>query len=97
MQRHDAGVVEPGGCPRLAEETLHDPRGGVRVLQDLERDVAVQARVVGAIDVAEAAAAQALTYLKTADLGASVPSAAEPCFHRRPRALPRGSAPATEV
>ena len=61
VDHRDAGVVEPGGQPRLA----HQPRAAGRVLgpavpQHLEGDAAVQPRVLGEVDVAHPASAEAV-------------------------------------
>ena len=57
VDRHRVGVREDGGRPRFAEEPGH--RLGMIAIgpQDLERHLAPQPRVDGAIDFAHAAAA----------------------------------------
>jgi hypothetical protein len=57
VNRDEVRVIDPRGCTRHPEEArLRIPRDGSR--KDLERDVARQARVLGAIHDPHAAAAQ---------------------------------------
>jgi hypothetical protein len=53
-------VVEPRGQPHLAQEALDGARVGAARVQHLDRRVAGEERLLGAIDGAEAAGADAL-------------------------------------
>ncbi len=63
----DVRVLEPRRGPGLAEEPLHDPLARVGHLQDLQRHVAVEPRVIRLVDLAEPAVAEQLAELEPAD------------------------------
>ncbi len=57
----DVGVLQAGGGARLAAEALDELRvGGEAAVEDLQRDLAAELGVLGAVDVGHAAAADAL-------------------------------------
>ena len=83
---NDVGMAQPGGGPGLAQEALDALRTveGARP-RHLEGDFAVELRVVGAVDRAERAGAEAGSHLEAADLGRLAGG------HRGCRVRPTGS------
>ena len=70
VDRDDVRVVQPGRDPGLAQEAFHRlMRGHASGMQHLERHVALQPRVEGAVDGAERSLAQQFTDLVAVDHG----------------------------
>jgi hypothetical protein len=65
MHRHDVGVIQPRRRARLAEKTFHHPIARILLLEDLDRHVPVESRVVRPIHLAKAAIPQPLAQLKS--------------------------------
>jgi thioredoxin reductase (NADPH) len=74
VHHHDAGMRQPAGDAALGAEALLEARPlgrrhGERDVDRLQRDVALQSRVLGQVDDAHRAAAQLAADLVAADLG----------------------------
>lgn len=71
MNSDDVGMADAGHQPAFFDDFIGGRRIRIAVPQQFERDVAIEVRIPGAINVAEAPAAYAVEDLQMAPVGGS--------------------------